>query len=120
RHATLSYNNLPTAKRWKFTHPAQGEYTVPVQGRVHSNNADLIEPALLAGLGLALQPEFIVWDALQKGTLESVLDDWRFAGININLVTPPGILRPARVTALLDFLGARLASAPWAQDTRSP
>ncbi|MNP72649.1 hypothetical protein D3C76_1692480 [compost metagenome] len=55
---------------------------------------------MFAGQGLALQPEFIVWDALQSGEL---------------IDAPPGPLRPARVTALLDYLAQHLSSAPWAR-----
>ncbi|MCM3553485.1 LysR substrate-binding domain-containing protein, partial [Micrococcus luteus] len=79
-----------------------------------TNNADVILPALVGGHGLALQPEFLVWDAMQRGELEEVMSDWKIADINVNLVTPPGMLRAARVTVLLDVLAERFAHAPWA------
>ncbi|MBN3803545.1 LysR family transcriptional regulator [Paraburkholderia sp. Ac-20336] len=114
-HACLIYTNLPTPELWQFQHVVSGEKcAVPVKGRIRSNNADVIGPALLAAQGLALQPEFIVWDALTRGELIDVFPDWRISQINVNLVTPPNILRPARVTALLDYLAECLASAPWA------
>jgi len=31
------------------------------------------------------------------------------------MITPPGGLRPARVSVLIDFLIKRLAAAPWAK-----
>ena len=70
-------------------------------------------PALIGGHGLALQPEFVIWETLQRGELEIVMQDWAISDININLVTPPGMLRPARVTLLLDFLAECFAQAPW-------
>lgn len=114
QHRCLLYSNLPTPEVWKFHHPLHGDCAVPVRGRLSSNNADVIGPVLMASQGLALQPEFIVWEALKSGALEEVLADWHIAPIHINLLTPPGPLRPARVTALLDFLGEHLARAPWA------
>ncbi|CAN0622176.1 Transcriptional regulator, LysR family [Burkholderia multivorans] len=115
RHACLAYTNLPTPDCWRFQHTASGdEFAAPVKGRIRTNNADVIMPALVAGNGLALQPEFLVWDALQRGELEEVMHDWKIADINVNLVTPPGMLRAARVTALLDFLAEHFAHVPWA------
>jgi DNA-binding transcriptional LysR family regulator len=114
QHACLVYTNLPTPELWQFTHISGSPCAVPVRGRIRSNNADVIGPALLAGQGLALQPEFIVWDALERGELVEVLREWRIAQINVNLVTPPGVLRPARLTALLDYLAESLAAVPWA------
>jgi DNA-binding transcriptional LysR family regulator len=38
----------------------------------------------------------------------TLLDDWAPAPIGLHLLTPPSPLRPARVEALIAFLGARL------------
>ncbi|TDF83840.1 LysR family transcriptional regulator [Pseudomonas sp. H9] len=113
QHQCLIYTNLPTPERWRFSHSTLGDCVVPVRGGISGNNADLLQPALLAGQGLALQPEFLAWEALQTGELVHVLADWHFADIAIHLVTPPGGLRPVRVTLLLEFLVSHLASASW-------
>ncbi len=115
QHICLQYSNMSSANLWCFHHASEREFTVSVHGRLKINNADALTPALLAGHGLALQPEFIVWDDLASGRLVEVLPDWRIEDIALNLVTPPGRLRPARVLALLDYLADRLKGMPWAQ-----
>jgi DNA-binding transcriptional LysR family regulator len=66
-------------------------------------------PALLAGLGLAVQPDFIVSDAIAEGRLEAVMTDWSLPLGGLHLVTPPGGPRPARVEVLANFLAHRFA-----------
>lgn len=114
QHSCLFYTHLPLPDLWHFRHATQGECTVTVRGRMKSNNSELITHALVAGKGLGLQPEFNVWDALGQGKLVEVLPDWRIPDIHVNVVTPPGALRPLRVKLLIDFLAKRLAAAPWA------
>ncbi|MBV8934212.1 MAG: LysR family transcriptional regulator, partial [Alphaproteobacteria bacterium] len=57
-HACLGYSFLPSGDTWRFTGPAGEEQDVPVAGPLRANNADALMPALCAGLGLAVQPEF--------------------------------------------------------------
>jgi DNA-binding transcriptional LysR family regulator len=83
-------------------------------GRLRANNGDALTFALRAGLGLAIQPEFIVWEDLAAGRLEAVMTDWSLPEIALNVVTPPGNRRPARVSVLIEYLTRTLSSAPWA------
>jgi len=112
-HLGLLYTNLESPAQWRFTHAQEGDYIAHLSGRLAANNADALTPALLAGQGIALQPDFMVWDHLASGALVEVMPDWRVSDIALNLVTPPGRLRPARVQVLIDFLAARLGKAPW-------
>ncbi len=113
-HACLGYTYLPTPDRWRFVHSSGEEALVVPKGPLCANNADVLGPALLMGLGLAVQPDFVVWADLAAGRLEAVMPDWSPPPIALNIVTPPGNLRSAPVTAVVDFLVARLSVAPWA------
>jgi len=114
-HSTLIYTNLDSPNTWRFSNASEGEYIVSVTGRLGANNADALTPALLAGQGIALQPDFIVWQHLKSGALVELLPDWHIPDIALHLVTPPGSQRPARVRALMAFLADKLSHQPWAK-----
>lgn len=111
----LLYTYVRHRGLWRFEHPVHGEYTVTVPpGALMANNAEATLPSLRAGLGIALMPEFLVWDDVTAGRLEAVMCDWVFPPVAVHLVTPPGGVRPKRVDVLMAFLAARFAKAPWA------
>jgi len=116
-HACLGYSYLPSGDAWQFTGPAGEGQTVPVTGPLRTNNADAMTPLLRAGIGIALQPEFVVWRDIEDGRLAAVMPDWSAPPIALNIVTPPGGPRPPKVTALIDFLVRRFSerAAPWAR-----
>lgn len=113
-HTGLFYTYSRSPDAWRFVHKDHGQYSVAVPSPLRANNADVLQPALLAGAGLALQPEFLIWRELAEGKLEAVMCDWVVPPVGVYLVTPPSSLRPARVEVLMDFLSARFSKAPWA------
>lgn len=114
-HYALSYVYARSGGAWRFSHPRHGDVTVPVSSTLRVNNADALTPSLLAGLGLALQPEFMVWRELRDGLLETALPDWSPPPIALHIVTPPGRQRPARVQLLIEHLAATFVESPWAE-----
>ena len=114
-HACLTYSYLATPEIWRFTGPRGEDVAARPNMRMRANNADALMPAAIAGHGLALQPDFVVWHHLRDGRLKAVLENWTPPPIGLYLVTPPGGHRPARVNALIAFLVTRFSSAPWRQ-----
>lgn len=113
-HRVLAYTGGATPGVWRFAHPQFGEETVEPPVRLWTDNADLLTPVLLAGEGLAIQPEFLVWKQLRDGALEIAMPAWMPPPLALNLIMPPSLLRSLRVQAVIDHLAGALARAPWA------
>lgn len=117
-HRALRYANTRSGEAWRFRHKKKGEFAQLVPSSLKVNNAEGLVPALRAGLGLALQPEFLAWEDLQSGLIETAMDDWQVQSIAMHIVSPPGRAKPARVQALIEFLAGHFAEAPWAVDAK--
>ena len=114
-HACLGYAYLPSPERWRFVASDGREANVVPRGPLRANNAEALTPALVAGLGLAVQPDFMIWEELEAGRLVRVMPEWSPPPIALHIVTPPGHPRPARITVLVDYLAQALGAAPWAR-----
>jgi DNA-binding transcriptional LysR family regulator len=109
RHKCLGYAYLSTPDVWHYTNNAGEQVSVRPAGPLRVNNGEALMPALLAGLGIADLPDFIVGDAVASGEVEVILKGWKQAEGAVHLVTPPGGPRPARVEVLGDFLTRHFA-----------
>ncbi|HEY1431194.1 MAG TPA: LysR family transcriptional regulator [Stellaceae bacterium] len=114
-HACLGYSYSPSGDSLRFAGPAGEEYTVSLSGPLKANNAEALLPSVRAGLGIALQPEFVVWRDLRDGRLEAVMTGWSPPPIALNLVTPSGGPRPSKIKVAIEFLVRRFSegSEPW-------
>src|SRR6195952_4155405 len=110
QHQCFGYAYLSTPNVWTYTNAAGEQASVRPAGPLRVNNGEALMPALLAGLGIADLPDFIVGDAVASGEVELILKDWKQTEGAVHLVTPPGGPRPARVEVLADFLAAHFAS----------
>ncbi|MEJ1967475.1 MAG: LysR family transcriptional regulator [Rhizomicrobium sp.] len=111
-HACLAYAYIVTPDSWRFTHKT-GESAVvhPAGGPLRVNNGDAMLPALIAGLGLGVLPDFLLREAMAEGKLERVLPDWSLPSSGLHWVTPPGGPKPARVEVLGEFLAEKLSAS---------
>lgn len=109
KHDCLCYANQSSLDSWRFAGPGGQQVSIVPHGPLRTNSGDAMLPALRAGLGVAILPDFIVDADLQAGTLEAILPEWMTLQIAVHLVTPPSRLRPARVEALLNFIAERFA-----------
>jgi DNA-binding transcriptional LysR family regulator len=107
-HRCIGYSYTTTHDTWRFTKDGRSA-TVRPSGPLRVNNGDAMLPALIAGTGLGILPEFILHHALATGQLERLLADWSLPRGAVYWLTPPGGPRPKRVEVLADFLIERLA-----------
>jgi DNA-binding transcriptional LysR family regulator len=113
QHAAMFYTGGSARGAWRFSHHSFGEVVVEPQVQVWTDNADMLTPSLVAGRGLALQPEFLVWRELQEGSLEVAMPGWSAPALGLHLLMPPSPLRPLRVQVLVEHLAKSLARPPW-------
>ena len=108
-HRCIAYIATPGGS-WHFSNAKGETATVRPQGPFRVNNGDALLPALTAGVGLGILPEFIVSEALSDGRLEIVLPEWSTRGGSVRWLTPPGGRRPKRVEVLGDFFQRKLST----------
>jgi DNA-binding transcriptional LysR family regulator len=118
-HACLGYTYAIGPETWRFTTKDGKSASVRPSGPLRVNNGDAMMPALIAGIGLGVLPEFIVRDTLADGRLQRLLPEWTLASGAVYWLTPPGGPRPKRVDILRDFLMSKLSS-PGTQHRRRP
>jgi DNA-binding transcriptional LysR family regulator len=109
QHRCLTYSYSVTTEVWHFTKGAKSASVQP-SGPLRVNNGDAMMPALIAGTGLGILPEFILREALGANQLERLLPDWSLPLGAVYWVTPPGEPEPKRVEVLADFLMKKLAA----------
>ena len=81
----------------------------PVRSRIHANNGDVLTAAAVQGLGITLQPDFIVDGYLADGRVETLLTDFTIPELGIFAMLPSNRHVPHRVRVLMDFLAEKLA-----------
>lgn len=107
-HECLGYTAGGAMPQWQFMVDGQLA-SFPVRSRIHANNGDVLTEAAAQGLGITVQPDFIIEDFLAAGRIEAILKDFPIPELGIYAMLPSNRHVPHRVRVLMDFLAARLA-----------
>jgi DNA-binding transcriptional LysR family regulator len=108
-HRCLSYSYTMNSEVWRFRKGGKSASIRP-SGPLRVNNGDAMMPALIAGTGLGILPEFFLREALETKRLERLLPDWSIPLGAVYWVTPPEGPLPKRVAVLRDYLIEKLAA----------
>lgn len=105
-----------------YAHTAGGVWQLTKAGRTHSikveptvktNNPDVMLGAVVSGMGVALMPSFLASDAVRKGALRLVLEDYQTIDMDIYVVYASRHHLPAKIRVFIDYLKERIIDPPY-------
>jgi DNA-binding transcriptional LysR family regulator len=78
--------------------------SIPISSALDANDGQIICAAARAGLGIVIQPLYIIHDDIVAGRLVPLLDDWHLPRLTINLAYQSRRHQPAKIRVFADFL----------------
>ena len=105
-HRMLVYSlaNDPYVLHFKRGKEAQAIGIAPT---LDANEGQVIRAAALAGLGILIQPQYIIHDDIVAGRLIPVLRDWELPQLTINIAYQSRRHQPAKLKVFTEFLVER-------------
>lgn len=103
RHRCLTYSYAASGDTWRFLREGRME-PVQVKSHLRTNSGEMTRLAALAGLGIAIEPTFLVGTDLRAGDLVQVLPGYELESATAHLVYLPGARGSARVHVLYEHL----------------
>ncbi|PWF22511.1 LysR family transcriptional regulator [Corticimicrobacter populi] len=113
KHVTIAYSYFSAGDAWCFSTDDGQAITARVQPRVHTSSGATCRALAVAGQGIILQPDFLVYRELRSGALVQLLPEWHSHTLTIQALYPTRTLVPVKVQRLRDFLVDALAPPPW-------
>ena len=98
-HATINRIN----DEWPLLHEGR-VITVRPRARFTADNGAALVPAVLAGLGIALLPQFLIAEHLASGALVAIMSDYPMPEAGVYVVRPPGGSASCKVRVLIDIM----------------
>ena len=103
RHQLLIYTHANNPNELRFTRRNE-TVSLQVKGLLESNDGQILRAAALDGLGILVQPTYIVYDDMVAGRLVPLLDDWDLPRLTVNLAYPSRKHLSAKVRTFIDFM----------------
>jgi DNA-binding transcriptional LysR family regulator len=112
-HNALVYSSVQGDDVWRVVSTRGEAVTVPVTGRLRSNNLSAVLAAARSGLGVAALPLYVAHASLAAGQVVEVLKGHALPEQEINAVFPSPKLVPGKVQAFVAFLQGRFGGRWW-------
>ena len=110
-HECLVYSMTSSASNWAYQVQGKTE-TFPVRGRITADNGLVLLQASARGMGISLQPDFLVQPFLARQELVEILPTFAPPALGIYAVLPSNRYIPHRVGVLMEHLARALGQRP--------
>jgi DNA-binding transcriptional LysR family regulator len=108
-HTTMAFSYLSSGDAWEFSDSSGRAAFVRIRPHVHATNGELLRELAIAGLGIVVEPTFIVGKSIQDGLLVPILEDWTIGGYHLYALYLTRKFLPAKVRVFIDFLAEMAA-----------
>ncbi len=115
-HACIVETHLSRPGEWQLSKDQKISVS---RGPLTSNSVRLTREAILAGMGIAYLPRFLLAEDLAAKRLTAVLSDYVSARLPLYVIFPKGHYVLAKVKAFVDFLSAAIADQPAVAEAES-
>jgi DNA-binding transcriptional LysR family regulator len=120
-HDGLCYGGVAKPATWSCKHPDGRIERLQPRERLRADNGDVLRQAALDGLGIIVEPTFIVHADLEAGRLVPILTAVSWSKVHLHAVYAPTRHLSRKVRALIDSLADRFAGTPpWDRDMPLP
>jgi DNA-binding transcriptional LysR family regulator len=126
-HTCIDYAYVHTNRLWEFESEKTGgrPVSVTMRSRIVTNNGEAMRDMVIAGVGIASMPMFLVAKELREGTLIPALPDAVQPPYTIAAIYPPTHHVSTKIRTFIDYLVEFFSSpVPWEREAevaeRSP
>lgn len=102
-HQLLLYQYANHPRQLNFKNQAQSKQIV-VTPLLESNDGQILRAAALNGVGILIQPLYIIYSDIVNGRLIPILTDWELPELNINIAFQSRQFMPMKNRLFIDFL----------------
>src|SRR5690242_14021150 len=109
-HRCITFSGYRRGTLWSFSRQRQRR-SVRIDPVLTCNDAQAIRDAVLAGVGVGLQGDYMADGLVAEGRLVDLFPDWQLPSFPIHLLWLPGADRTPALRRLIDHLAGALTQA---------
>ena len=100
-HACLQFSPIGVFK-WKLS-SSKGSVSIPLSGKVLTNDLNMVKTLAILGDGIGLLPTFLCRVEAERGRLVQVLPEWRANVRPVHFLYPPQKFELPKLRAFIDY-----------------
>jgi DNA-binding transcriptional LysR family regulator len=112
-HQCLVYSLLRDFNYWILTDSSGKEIRTKIHPHLKASTGDFLKDAAVEGRGIILVPSFIAYKEIERGTLISILKDYKTPQVDAYAIYPQTRHLSQRVRAFVDFIVKRFEGTPY-------